>query len=228
MRYFRLHPIQEKILKRLSYDLEEKTFSEIRGDIESNKFAFHLKKLQERDMIEKTKDGYLLSSQGREILPHLDLEESYHPVIAVDILVFSEDKVYLLPKDEDPLDPFTGDYRALSSRVSGKERLLGKPTRVFIDEFGEKPDSLQPAAIFDSQVTFLDGSKQHYLLFYFKAAIDRPDDENWFKMDELESIDLLPGLEKTAKEIKEHDGLIMGTWDIKETEDGFEVEKLEF
>ncbi|MFB6208297.1 MAG: hypothetical protein ABEJ69_03030, partial [Candidatus Nanohaloarchaea archaeon] len=74
----------------------------------------------------------------------------------------------------------------------------------------------------------LDGSKQHYLLFYFKAAIEKVDDEKWFSLEELDSVDLLPGLEKTARKIKESKGLMMGTWDITEGEDGFRVEKLEF
>lgn len=227
MRQFQFHPIQEKILKRLGYETEPKSFSEIRGDIESNKFAFHLKKLQEKKMIEKTEDGYRLTTHGREILPYFDLKESYHPVIVVDLILFSGDDVYLKPKGEDPLDPFSGDFRAPSSRISKNDRLKEKADKLFRDEFDQEPEGLEPAAVFDSQVKFQDGSKQHYLLFYFKADIEKVDEDRWFSLDELDSVDLLPGLEETARNIRDSDGLMMGTWDITEGEDGFQVEKLE-
>lgn len=222
------HPIQEQILKRLGYETEEKSFSDIRGDIESNKFAFHLKKLQEKQMIEKTEDGYRLTRHGREILPYFDLKESYHPVIVVDLILFSGDSVYLAPKETDPLDPFAGDFRAPSSRISKNERLKEQANLLFEKEFGYATDDLEASAVFDSQVTFMDGSQQHYLVFYFEAEIEKEDSHKWFKLDELGEINLLPGLERAAQKMREADGMIMGTWDIVETESGFEVDTLEF
>jgi len=224
---YQFHPLQEKILKRLGYS-DEKSFSEIKGDTKSNKLSFHLKELRKEGLIEKTDEGYRLTSDGREILPYFDLEESHHPVVVVDLLVFSENKVYLKPKEKDPLDPFEGDYRAPSSRISKKDRLEQKAKEIFREEFGTDPEELYKSGVFDSQVTFSDGSKQQYLVFYFKTFLNDMEGENWFSIDEIGEMNLLPGLEKTARKIRWDDNSFMGRWDIKQTENGFKVEKLEF
>ena len=228
MDYSDLHPIQEKILKRLGYS-GTKSFSDIRGDIESNKFAFHLNKLQERELIKKTDEGYQTTKHAREILPYFDLDNIRHPVIVVDLLAFSNGKVYLKPKKDDPLDPFSGDYRAPSSRVSKNERIKDKAKELFREEFADEPVELKESAIFDSEVLFLDGSKQHYLLFFFKTRLEEINDGGkWFKLEELEDLKILPGLDKAIKKIKWNDSLFMGEWDVEQADDGFTVERLEF
>lgn len=221
------HPIQEKILKRLGYS-DERSFSDIKGDTESNKLSFHLNKLKDDGLIEDTEEGYRLTSRGRELLPYFDLEEEYHPVVVADLLVFSEEKVYLKPKKEDPLDPFAGDYRAPSSRVGRNQRLEETAREIFRDEFNQEPGKLEKSGVFDSQVKFSDGSKQQYLVFYFTARKEIEDEENWYEISDLKELSLLPGLKQTVKKIHWNDSLIMGAWDIRETGEGLEVEKLEF
>lgn len=225
--YADLHPIQEDIVKKLGYS-DERSFSDIKGSVESNKFAFHLNKLQEKNLIKNTNQGYKLTGKGREILPYFDLEDVYHPVIVVNILVFAGEKVYLVPKREDPLDPFEGDYRALSSRVSKNDRVKQKAVDLFENEFNEKPLKLEEITVFDSQVSFEDGSHQHYLLFYFKAKLSEVKGENWFKLSELKQFDLLPGLNEVIKKTKSGQKSLMAQWDLVETEDGFKVKELDF
>lgn len=218
-----IHPIQEMILKKLGYN-EEKAFSEIRGDIESNKLSFHLKKLQERDLIEKTDEGYKSTKKGREILPYFDLENSRHPVVVVDILVFSEDRVYLKQKEGDPLDPFSGDYRAPSTRVSKNNRIHRTAEKLFEEEFGKESNNVEIGAIFDSEVHFQDNSKQHYLLFFFVVEEDELNKE-FTPLDELRELNILPGLDKVIKSVKERDSLFMGKWDVKQEEEGLKVKE---
>jgi hypothetical protein len=224
---YQFHPIQESILKKLSYS-KDKSFSEIRGDAESNKFSFHLKELRKDDLIEKTDEGYRLTKHGREILPYFDLENSHHPVVVLDLLVFSGESVYLKPKEEDPLDPFEGNFRAPSSRIGKNDRLDEKAAELFKEEFDREPDKMEKSGVFDSQVEFKDGSKQHYLVFYFRTEVEEKEGDNWFRLEELREMKLLPGLEKATQKIRWNRGNFIGTWDIVETSDGFEVEKLEF
>lgn len=221
------HPLQEKLLKRLGYS-EERSFSEIKGETESNKLSFHLNKLQDEGLVEKTGDGYRLTSEGRELLPYFDLEEEHHPVVVTDLLVFSGEKVYLKPKEEDPLDPFEGNFRAPSSRIGKNERLEETARQIFRDEFGHEPGKIQKNGVFDSQVKFSDGSRQQYLVFYFSVEKEETPEENWYSFTQLGDISLLPGLEKTIRKIKWNDSVVMGKWDIKETGEGFQVENLEF
>ncbi len=220
-----LHPIQEKILKGLGYD-GEKTFSEIQGDIESNKFAFHLNKLQEKELVEKTESGYKSTKKSREILPYFDLEDIRHPVIVVDLLVFAENKVYLIPKEDDPLDPFAGNYRAPSARISKNERLKEKAREIFREEFEREVTSMEESAVFDSEVKFSDGSRQHYLLFFFQTEIPE-ETKQFFELSELKEKNLLPGLEKVIKKTKWSDNFFKGKWDVVQTEDSFKVDKLQ-
>lgn len=221
------HPLQKRILKKLGYN-EEKSFSNIKGDAESNKLSFHLNKLQEEGLVGKTESGYRLTANGRELLPYFDLEEEYHPVVVADLLVFSGDKVYLKPKEKDPLDPFEGNYRAPSSRIGKNERLEETAQQIFRDEFNCEPEYIQKNGVFDSQVKFSDGSRQQYLVFYFSTEKEEASEENWYDLSKLGNLSLLPGLEKTTRKIRWSDSVIIGTWDIKETSKGFNVEKLEF
>lgn len=219
-----LHPIQETIIKRLGYD-DEKSFSEIKGDFESNKFSFHLKKLRESDLIEKKAQGYILTSKGREILPYFDLENERHPVIVVDLLVFSEGSVYLLDKEEDPLDPFSGEYRTPSTRISKNERLRSQAEDLYEKHFGENPEELENSAVFDSQISFKDGSKQHYLLFFYSVEKNHDQEENLFAIEDLDDLDTLPGLGSVIQKIKNSDSSLTGQWDVSESEKGFEVKE---
>lgn len=219
------HPLQKKILKELGYE-KEKAFSELKGDVPSNKIAFHLNKLQEENLILKTKRGYKTTKEGREVLPYFDLDEARHPIVVLDLLIFSDDKVYLLPKKDDPLDPFSGNFRAPSTRISKNNRLKEKAEKVYREEFGEKPDDIYEAAVFDSEVTFLNGSEQHYLLFFFTSEVSNVDDDRMFKISEIENINLLPGLDKVIKKIKWSDGIFMGKWDVEQTKEGFKVKDL--
>ena len=221
------HPIQERILKKLGYS-EDISFSKIKGDTKSNKLSFHLNKLQEDGLVEKTGTGYRLTAEGRELLPYFDLEEEHHPVVVADLLVFSGDSVYLKPKEEDPLDPFEGNYRSPSSRIGKNKRLEDTAVQIFREEFGHEPDKIHKNAVFDSQVKFSDGSRQQYLVFYFSAEKEEKTGENWYNLSELSDISLLPGLEKTIRKIKWNESVIMGTWDIKENNNGFKTDKLEF
>ncbi|MFB6145548.1 MAG: hypothetical protein ABEJ99_03510 [Candidatus Nanohaloarchaea archaeon] len=222
-----MHEIQKEILKRIGYH-GSKSFSYIQwDDIESNKLSFHLKKLVEKGMIEKTKAGYRTTSKGREILPYFDLGDVRHPVNVVDLLIISNGKVYLQPK-QDPLDPLSGDFRAPSSRTGKKDRLKNKAEEIFVEVFEQEPPKIKKAGVFDSMVHFLDGSQQHYILFFFKTEMDEAPGDYWFEIDDLDQLNILPGLNKVITELVQNDSIVMGEWDLEETETGFDVINLEF
>jgi ADP-ribose pyrophosphatase YjhB (NUDIX family) len=148
-------------------------------------------------------------------------------VIVADLLVFSGNEVYLLPKKDDPLDPFEGDYRAPSTRIGKNDRVEESAEKIFEEEFGRAKE-VEKTAVFDSEVEFRDGSRQHYILFFFKTEVDEDLEERGYRIDQLGSIELLPGLEKVIRKAKWSDSFFMGEWDIEETESGFSVRKQDF
>lgn len=219
-----LHPIQEEVLKKLSYG-REKTFSELKGDTPSNKLAFHLNKLQENQLIEKTENGYRVTDKGHELLPYFKLSGLELPIAVVDMLAFSGDKVFLKEKESDPLDPVAGFYRAPSARVSKNDRLKEKAREIFEKHFdGETHFRL--AAVFESRISLRDGSNQHFLLYFFKTEVDA-DGDHWHNISDLDRLPLLPGLKTVIERLKDTDRILYGEWNIVE-DNGFQVEKLEF
>jgi len=221
-----LHPIQERILRSLGYD-KEKSFTDLKGNIKSNRFSFHLKKLQDEGMIEKKGKKYKNTSLTKEILPYFELGDLSQPVIVVTVLAFSDEKVYLVEKEDDLLDPLSGYYSSPSSKLSKRVRLKDKAQKLIEGEIKEV-GKVEEIAVFDGELEFIEGSKQHYLWFFFRTDADVKDDNNWFDISELEDLDLIPGLEKIIKKIKWADTLTMGTWDLKQTEGGFESSSISF
>jgi len=224
--YTELHEIQNSILKKLSYS-GKKSFSDLQGDTESNKLAFHLKKLRKKNFIDKDGDLYYLSKEGKEILPYVGLSNSRHPITVVNLTIYSGDKVFLNRK-KDPLDPFSGDYRVLTSRIGRGQRIEETVRQLYNEKFGEEPENLSRAGVFDSMVEFENGSSQHYILFYFKATKEEVTEE-FYSLEDLNDIDLIPGLETTIKKIRDDSNLpFLGTWDLSEVEKGFNVDELKF
>lgn len=222
-----LHPIQERILKSLGYD-KKKSFTELKGNIKSNKFSFHINKLQEEGMIEKAGKKYKNTSLAKEILPYFELGDLSHPVIVVNVLAFSDEKVYLVEREDDLLDPFSDYYSIPFSKLNERARLKDKAKEIAKDEVGTGDEELEEIAVFDGQLEFVEGSKQHYLWFFFRTEADTAEGENWFDLDELEDVDLIPGLDKIIKKMKWADSLSMGMWDLEQTKDGFQINEISF
>lgn len=71
---FEIHPIQGKILRELLFHPRRK-FSELNADnVPTDQFTFHVKRLVELDLVQKTDDGYELTTAGKEFANRFDTE----------------------------------------------------------------------------------------------------------------------------------------------------------
>ena len=71
------HTTQISILRHLLF-VPEATFAELQkdSDLTSDHFTFHIKKLVASGYVNKTKNGYALSSIGKEYANRMDTDEN--------------------------------------------------------------------------------------------------------------------------------------------------------
>ncbi|MBC5793303.1 MAG: hypothetical protein H8Z69_04710 [Nanohaloarchaea archaeon] len=214
-----LHEIQVSILKQLGYE-EQKSFSELQGDFPSNKLAFHLNQLQEKNIIEKKDDLYVTTKKGREIIIEFLGADTSNPVTLLSLVICSDDNVYL-EYQSNPLTIFKDMYRLPTDKVRTRERLSETAERIYRERTGEEPENFEKMGVFDKVVELKDGVEQRYLLFYLKTEYEG-DLDNLVSMSELESLELIPGVKKVIKEVHgEQECDFVGDWEVKQTQEGF-------
>lgn len=222
------HDIQAAILRRIGYG-GPKSFSTLREDVPSSKFAFHLDKLQEKELIRKTDGGYELTRLGTEVLPYLKVENVERPIAVVDLFLSAGDAVYLEQKDAaDTLDATAGTIRPPSTRASKERSLVDHAEEVYDERFpGPIPD-LRLRAVFESATRFDNGATQQHILFYVGAEGEDAGGENWYTVDDLAAENVLPGMTRVAERLLAAENVLHGVWDLTYTGDGVELDGLDF
>lgn len=228
MENIELHEIQRSIMEKLGYR-NRKRFSELQGNKSSNKISFHLNKLQEENLIQKEDRKYFTTPEGKEYLAYIEQNQIRQPLIINHVLIYSEDSVYL-KKRNDPLDPFPGSYRGLVLRTEKNSSIQRSAEEAFSREFGKKSPEADIRGVVRNNVHLLGGFKQHYISFFTAIVADNLDEEDFYQINELESLELIPGLEKLIrKSQKKEEGRFFGEWTITEKDDhSFELTNLEF
>ncbi len=222
------HDIQRKILERLGYG-RVRTFSELREDVPSNKFAFHLDKLQERELIRKTDDGYELTRRGTEVMPYLKVDNVERPITVVDLFLSSGDAVYLEQKDPaDSLDATAGMVCPPSTRATKEKDLVDHAGQLFGDRFPGSVPGLRLRAVFESTTRFANGAAQQHILFYIGADVEDGGGEGWYTLEDMDREGVLPGMAAVAEQLIAADDVLHGVWDLEYTGERVELDRLEF
>ncbi len=220
-----LHEIQVSILKQLGYE-ETKSFSELQGDFPSNKLAFHINQLQDKDIIEKKEDLYTTTKKGREMIIEFLGADTSNPVTLLSLAIFSGDDVYL-EYQSNPLTIFKNMYRLPTDKVRTRERLNETAERIYRERVGEEPSGFEKMGVFDKKVELEDGVEQRYILFYLKTEYEG-DLDNFVNLSEIKDLEIIPGVGEVIKEVhgaQECD--FVGDWDVKQTTEGFINTKFE-
>lgn len=220
------HEIQVHILRQLGYR-NEKKFSELQGDWNSSKLSFHLNKLEEDGLIEKSESRYKVTAQGKGILADIKLNKYRAPINLLNLVILSPGGKIFLRYCADNMDPLANSHRTMISHVVKGERLRKKSKRMFEEVFGYKPNNLKKAGVLENILQFESGVSQHYILhtYYIESNEDNAD---FHSMEDMDKMEVLPGLKQIINRIKEPENLpFMGEWELKER-DEFEVEKLTF
>lgn len=219
------HEIQVHILRQLGYR-NKKKFSELQGDWNSSKVSFHLNKLVEEGLVEKTDSKYKVAPKGKGLLADIKLDKYRAPINLLNLVIFSPEKDVFLRYCADNMDPLANSHRTLISHVVKGEGLREKSKRMFEDVFGYKPNKVEKAGVLENILQFESGVSQHYVVhtYYIESKEDNAD---FYSAEEMEDMEVLPGMGKIIERVKEGSLPFMGEWELKE-DSGFKVEKLSF
>lgn len=220
------HDIQRKILERLGYG-KSLRFSELRGDTPSNKFAFHLDKLQEKGLIEKNEKGYQLTAHGIEVLPYLEVDNTDRPITGVCLFLHSSGEVYLdKSRGADSLNETSGKISPPLARVERGTSLKEKAEELYGRRFeGESPD-LEMAAVLECSTRFDNGAVQDRIIFCFGAEIER-DGEEWYAPGKMGGENFLPGIQEFSETLLETGGFIHAAWELEKGSEGLGLGRFE-
>lgn len=222
-----LHEIQRSILEKLGYR-NSLRFSELQGNKSSNKISFHLNKLREKELIEKKEQKYSTTAKGKNYLAYLEHEQIRQPLIINHVLIYSDDRVYLKKRD-DSLDPFPGSYRGPVLRTEKNESIKESAQEAFEKEFGKDSPEARIKGVMRNNINFSEGFTQHYMAFFtcIEASLEAEDD--FYSMDELDEMNLIPGLDSIIRKVRENDSRFFGEWSITENDSGeFTLDSLDF
>lgn len=197
--------IKEHILKKIMHN-PECTFSElwekdIRDEIESNKFAYHLKKLIDEGLIKKqnNSDVYMLTSQGKKEMTFVDGEtgkKKTFPLVTVLMVVVKDNKVLLMKRLK---EPFYGYWGIHGGKLDFDKHIFEAAAEELKQETGLKAD-FELKGISSSK-TFNDG-EQLYNHQFFILLCKNPrghviekisEGENkWFEIEKINKLKIFP------------------------------------
>lgn len=134
------NPIRRKILQKLIYHQGLK-FSELCGDMASNKFNFHLQYLIDKGIIEKQEDVsniYNLSKEYHHVGNYFDVEPMVvqsKPTVVVSPAIFNKDKTKILLQLRTK-EPFRDFYATPTAKAKMDEHLIETLKREVMEETG--------------------------------------------------------------------------------------------
>lgn len=129
---------RNKILSKLTYN-SALAFNKLwNKEGESNRFAYHLKKLEQDGFIKKTEKGYSLTRKGKEYVTYMEGktgETWKFPVIAVTTVIFNkkENNVLMLERAK---EPFRGYWGLHGGRLKFSDYILECAKDSILEETG--------------------------------------------------------------------------------------------
>jgi len=138
-----MHPVQVKILHVLLFS-PSASFAELRkaSDLSSDHFTFHLKQMQEQEIIAKNEAGhYTLTTTGKEYANRFDTETrsvERQPKVAVLLTIHRPDGKQLY--QQRLKQPFYGYWGVPTGKIRWGETILDAARRELLEETGLEAD----------------------------------------------------------------------------------------
>ena len=119
-----MNPERENILRKLMHK-PNMSFNELwEKEGESNKFAYHMKVLEEDELIEKTDSGYQLTHKGKRTSTYVDGStgrQNKAPLVAVIVVVSNNGKYLLMQREK---EPFYGYWGFIGGKIEFNQYIL--------------------------------------------------------------------------------------------------------
>ncbi|MEK7608174.1 MAG: NUDIX domain-containing protein [Patescibacteria group bacterium] len=136
-----IHPIQRQILRSLLFYPERK-FSELAPGVSSDQLSFHIKRLVELSLIQKSGEGYALTTAGKEYANRFDTDPARmaierQPKIGVLVICVAKDggeTRYLV--QQRLKQPYYGFYGFMTGKVRWGETIEETAARELEEETG--------------------------------------------------------------------------------------------
>jgi len=157
--------MKNKILSVFLYN-NKLRFNEIEKllKIRSNKLAYHLKKLEQKEILIKNKDYYQLSEVAESLIPHLSAKNSPLPVILISI---EKNKNIFLYKRQKR--PFKGKLSLPGGRMLEKESIKKAVKRIMKEKLNISAEFIKINSISLEDVKKQDRTIHSFLLILTSA-----------------------------------------------------------
>lgn len=212
----------QKNIFRLFLEHSKIRFSEIEKAVHlrSNLLSYHLGKMQQRGMMEKKGDYYVLTEQGEKLLP-LFPQEQLSPLPVVLVALMNKNKILLMKRNK---RPYRGYWSLIGGRVLLPERLQETCLRLIREKAGLKAIFCSLNAIVHEQVESEGVIKHSFLLFFNKAVTaeqhvkeKRYGELRWFTLSSLRKEKVIPS-DKWLMQHKLHSTLKINEVSMQERE----------
>lgn len=194
------HETERQILLKLIHN-PELSFNELWAKQgESNKFAYHVNKLEEKGLIKKSQKGYQLTDEGKKLSAFIEGDSGTRaefPTLTVVVLVKNGDK-YLCQKRLK--EPFYGYWGVVSGKINFGQNLFECATRDLYEEAGLKANDWKLKGI-EQVKTYQEGKLlfHHYMLIVetdkFSGTLKERThkaEHKWLTLEEYEKAEGFP------------------------------------
>jgi ADP-ribose pyrophosphatase YjhB (NUDIX family) len=161
-----MHAMQRDILNLLNRKAQ--TYSGLYKTLKvrSNLFDYHLHKLQQQNLVIKSKNKYKLSSVGQSIFPYLGMEKQ--PIVAVVLAIFKDNKIVLVKREKHAYN----NYWAIpGGKLRFGETFEQAAARICAKETGLEPKSVKYLATVQELVRENKAEKHHFILLLYKLNV---------------------------------------------------------
>ena len=198
--------IQQKILSQLIHN-KKLRFSDLWDkNVESNKFSYHLKKLEENGLIAKTEEHYSLTSKGKSFAVYLEGEtgqQKKQPLNVTVIVPIKNDELLMHQRLKEPFHGYWGF-------VAGKQKFevpLSKTAEEELEEEAGLIGNVEYKGLLSTRTFNNDELSYHHNLHVFKCENPigelknecREGKNEWMKLGEIGELKVFPDIQNIIK-----------------------------
>ncbi len=191
------HHLQQTILQKLADNDGPVRYSDLKaGDIENSLFSYHLNKLIDRKMVEKSDDGYSLTIDGARWLKDngFMLKQADPARVFVALVVRNSDGSYLVGQRSGQFKAIINDYITPSKLYSNDFDIanqINKVVTAFIPE--DTLRSYENFGFVQIKASYSDGAVLRSLFHVTSCEVENfeplQDGFEWFSREQIESIE---------------------------------------
>ncbi len=210
--------IEQQILKKLMYN-KGMSYNRLRDEVPSNKFAYHLGKLVEKNIIKKTikkgdeADIYELTPEGIHLVSSIDgqeIKQTKKPIVCTFVLGSQDGKLLLNRREKQPFLDYVG---VPGGKVEFGSLLPEEAAREFLEETGLVAKKMELKHITNYRTYDKPTGKltHHVIGFFFLAteisgdliAKTREGSNLWVTLEETEKMKMYPDFPSFSKALLE-------------------------